>query len=295
MTNTNTINGLFHVPDESSFLKKLILTYPTVYNPDVLAAFKALQGLHPSLELIHKDNYFSLLLPTQSPGLSLEAMLITTEDSGEKLFSIYHRLHFDEEMYPQGPLVIEADVFLRLSAVMVNVPMKNRLDGLTSLLNYQVQEALNIEITMLSLADSDTRIVEENVLPFINNALGRYMLANQLDDSEYIRPVNSDDLSHLVASYCDLPLVNVNAGIEKLIDYNADVIESENLFLQRYGSSTLCLMLLLMEKTTSSAMLEKGSFKTVKEFLLDNSKIYRLRDLTGSGEALGSFEQLRQG
>lgn len=294
MQNTNTINGLFHIPDEGSFLKKLILSYPTVYNPDVVLAFKALQEMHPSLELVHKDHYFSLRLPTQSPGLSLEAMLITTEDKDDKLFSIYHRLHFDEEMYPQGPLVIEADAFLRLSAVMVNVPLKNRLDGLTSLLNYQVQEALNIEITMLSLADSDTAIVEDNVLPFINNAIGRYMLASQLDDTEYIRPMSSDDLSRLVSGYCDIPLINVGTGVEKLVDFSLDIIKSEDVFIPQYASSTLCLMLLLIEKKTSSAMLEKGSFKTVKEFLLDNREIYRLRDITGNGEMLGNFEQLRQ-
>lgn len=294
ITNTNTINGLFHIPDEGSFLKKLILSYPSVYNPDIVLAFKALQEIHPKIELIHKDHYFSLSLPTQSPGLSLEAMLITTEDQGEKLFSIYHRLHFDEKMYPQGPLVIEADAFLRLSAVLVNAPIKNRLDGLTSLLNYQVQEALNIEITMLSLADSDTSIVEENILPFINNAIGRYMLASQLDDGEYVRPISSDDLSRLVAGYCDIPLVNVITGIEKLVDFSSDIIKSEDVFIPQYASSTLCLMLLLIEKKTSSAMLEKGSFKTIKEFLLDNSEIYSLRDITANGEMLGSFEQLRE-
>lgn len=294
MQNTNTINGLFHIPDEGSFLKKLILGYPTVYNPDVILAFKALQEVYPDLKLIHKDHYFSLRLPTESPGLSLEAMLITTEDKGEKLFSIYHRLHFDEEIYPQGPLVIEADAFLRLSAVIVNVPLKNRLDGLTSLLNYQIQEALDIEITMLSLADSDTQIVEDNVLPFVSNAIGRHMLANQLDDTAYVRPVNSDDLSRLVSGYCDIPLVNAKIGVENLVDFSDDITRSEDLFIPNFASSTLCLMLLLIEKKTSSAMLETGSFKTIKEFLLDNKEIYRLRDISGDGEILGNFEQLRQ-
>lgn len=292
MKNTNTINGLFHIPDEGSFLKKLILSYPSVYNPDIIPAFKAIQEIHPNLELIHKDNYFSLLLPTQSPGLQLEAMLITTEDKGEKLFSIYHRLHFDKEMFPHGPQVIEADVFLRLSAVLVNAPLSNKVDAIASLLNYQVQEALNIEITMLSLADSDTQIVEDNVLPFINNAIGRYMLASQLDDSEYIRPMSADDLSRLVSGYCDIPLVNVGIGIEKLVDFKEDVIKSEDIFIPNFASSTLCLMLLLIEKKTSSAMLEKGSFKTVKEFLLDKKEIFKLKDITAEGEMLGNFQQL---
>ncbi|PHR57328.1 MAG: hypothetical protein COA44_06410 [Arcobacter sp.] len=292
MQNTNTINGLFHIPDEGSFLKKLILTYPSVYNPDIVLAFKALKEIHPSLELIHKDKYFSLLLPTQSEGLQLEAMLISTEDKGEKLFSIYHRLHFDEQMYPQGPRVIEADAFLRLSAVLVNVPLSNKLDALASVLNYQVQEALNIEITMLSLADSNTQIVEDNILPFINNAVARAMLASQLDDGEYIRPMTKDDLSRLVSGYCDLPLVNVATGIDNLADFMDDIIKSENAFVPNFASSTLCLMLLLIEKKTSSAMLDTGNFKTIKEFLIDNKEIYKLRDITGEGEMLGNFEQL---
>lgn len=294
MQNTNTINGLFHIPDEGSFLKKLILSYPAVYNPDIIVAFKALQERYPSLELIHKDKYFSLLLPTESPGLQLEAMLITTEDKGQKLFSIYHRLHFDEQMYPQGPRIIEADVFLRLSAVIVNVPFENRLDGLASLLNYQVQEALNIEITMLTLADGDTKIAEENILPFVNNAIGRYMLASQLDDLDYIRPMDSDALSRLISGYCDIPLVNAGTGVERLEDLTMDILKSEDIFIPQYASSTLCLMLLLIEKKTSSAMLENGTFKTIKDFLLDKREIYKLRDITGEGEMLGNFQQLSE-
>lgn len=294
MQNTNTINGLFHIPDEGSFLKKLILSYPAVYNPDIIVAFKALQERYPALELIHKEKYFSLLLPTESPGLQLEAMLITTEDKGQKLFSIYHRLHFDEQMYPQGPRVIEADVFLRLSAVIVNVPFENRLDGLASLLNYQVQEALNIEITMLTLADGDTQIAEDNILPFVNNAIGRYMLASQLDDLDYIRPMESDALSRLISGYCDIPLLNAGTGVEKLEDFRMDILKSEDIFIPQYASSTLCLMLLLIEKKTSSAMLENGSFKTIKDFLLEQKEIYKLRDITGEGEMLGNFQQLSE-
>ena len=292
MKNTNTINGLFHIPDEGSFLKKLILNNPTVYNPDIIVAFKALQEIYPELKLIHKEHYFSLQLPTESPGLSLEAMLITTKDDEQKLFSIYHRLHFDEEMYPDGPRVIEADVFLRLSAVILNVPLDNRSDGLASLLNYQVQEALNIEITMLSLADGDTSIVENNIEPFINNAIGRYMLASTLDDLDYIPPMHVDDLSHLIAGYCDIPLESALIGIEKLVDFSTYVRQSEDIFIPQFGSSTLAMMLLLLEKKTSSAMLEDGSFKTVKDFLLENKKIYKLKDVTGEGELLGNFEQL---
>ena len=97
MQNTNIINGLFAIPDEGSFLKKLILNNPTTYNPDIITSFKALQELHPHLELVHKEKYFSLLLPTQSEGLQLEAMLITTKGETQDLFSVYHRLHFDED------------------------------------------------------------------------------------------------------------------------------------------------------------------------------------------------------
>lgn len=292
MQNTNTINGLFHIPDEGSFLKKLILNNPTTYNPDIVVAFKALQEIYPELKLIHKEHYFSLQLPTQSPGLSLEAMLITTKDDEQILFSIYHRLHFDEEMYPQGPRVIEADAFLMLSAVMVNIPLENRIDGLASLLNYQVQEALNIEITMLSLADGDTSIAENNILPFIDNAIGRYMLASTLDDLDYIHPIDIDDLSRLVSDYCDIPFESAIAGIKKLEEFGIDVLHSEDMFISSFASSTLAMMLLLMEKKTSSAMLDNGSFKTIKDFLVAQKEIYKLKDVTGQGELLGNFEQL---
>jgi hypothetical protein len=292
MQNTNTINGLFHIPDEGSFIKKLILTHPTVYNPNILSAFKMLQEIYPDLKMVHKENYFSLLLPTHSHGLSLEAMLITTEDERQKLFSIYHRLHFDEQIYPQGPSIIEADAFLHLSTVLVNIPLQNRIDALASLLNYQVQEALNIEITMLTLADGNTQIAEENIVPFINNTIGRHMLANTLDDLDYIRPLEKDDLSRLIAGYCDLPLASALRGIERLKDFTTDVIRSEDLFIPNFASSTICLMFLLLEKKTSSVMLEEGNFKTIKEFLLDKKDIYRLRDIRGTGELLGNFQQL---
>jgi hypothetical protein len=197
-------------------------------------------------------------------------------------------------MYPQGPRVIEADAFLRLSAVLVNVPVENRLDGLASLLNYQVQEALNIEITMLTLADGDTQVAEENILPFVNNAIGRYMLASQLDDIDYIRPMDSDTLSRLISGYCDIPLVNAAAGVERLEDFTMDIVKSEDIFIPQYASSTLCLMLLLIEKKTSSAMLENGTFKTIKDFLIDKRELYRLKDITGEGEMLGNFQQLSE-
>ncbi len=294
MNNTNTINGLFHIPDEGSFLKKLILSHPTVYNPDIVVAFKVLHAVYPELRLVHQEHYFSLLLPSESEGLTLEAMLITTQDEGEKLLSIYHRLHFDEQMYPQGPRVIEADAFLRLSAVLVNAPVSGRIDGLASLLNYQVQEALNIEITMLSLADGNTQIAQENITPFVNNAIGRYMLASTLDDLEYIRPMNSEDLSRLVSRYCDIPLVSAATGVEKLEDIALDISRSEDVFIPNFASSTICLMFLLIEKKTSSAMLEKGSFKTIKEFFLDKHELYKLRDISGAGEMLGNFQQLSE-
>ena len=294
MNKTNTINGLFHIPDEGSFLKKLILSHPSVYNPDIVLAFKVLNEACPELRLVHKEHYFALLLPSESEGVTLEAMLITTQNGDEKLLSIYHRLHFDEELYPQGPRLIEADAFLQLSAVLVNVPIKGRVEALTSLLNYQVKEALSIEISMLSLADGNTQIAEENIVPFINNAIGRYMLASRLDGLDYIRPMNSEDLSRLVSRYCDIPLLSAAAGVEKLEDFALDVRRSEDVFIPNFASSTICLMFLLIEKKTSSAMLEKGSFKTVKEFLLDKHALYNLHDISGTAEILGNFQQLRE-
>ncbi|WP_345974174.1 hypothetical protein [Sulfurimonas sp. HSL3-7] len=288
---TNIINGLFQIPDEGSFIKKLILSRPTVFNPDVVLAFKVLQENYPSLELIQKAHYFALLLPTVSPGVTLEAMLITTEEEGERYFSLYHRLHFDQTMYP-GMNIIESDAFLRMAAVVTNVPINDRIEGLASLLNYQIKEALNIEITMLSLADANPQVVEENVLPYVMNTIARYMLAAKLDDTDYIRPMSRDELSSLIARWCDLPLLVTATGVEKLEAWEEDVIKSENAFIPEFASSTTCLMFLYLEQKTSSALLDKGGFKLVKEFLLDKANLYHLKTITGAGETLGNFRQL---
>lgn len=84
------------------------------------------------------------------------------------------------------------------------------------------------------------------------------MLACRLYDIDYIRPMSADDLSRLVAGYCDIPLVNVVAGVEKLEDFSSDIIKSENAFVAEFASSTITLMLLLIEKKTSSSLLENG-------------------------------------
>ena len=289
--NTNIINGLFMIPDEGSFLKKLILARPTMYNPDVLLAFKVLQEAHPTLEMIQKEQYFALLLPTQSPGLILEAMLITTQEEGEHFFSIYHRLHFDQTMYP-GMSIIEADAFLRMAAVVTNVPINNRIEGLASLLNYQVQEALNIEITMLTLADANPKVVEENVLPYVMNAISRFMLATTLDDTPYQSPMGANELSALIARWCDLPLLTAATGVDRLENYSDDIIKVEDAFIAEFASSTTCLMFLYLEQKTSSALLEEGGFKALKAFLLDKAALYHLKTVVGTGDTLGNFKQL---
>ncbi len=288
---TNTINGLFHIPDEGSFLKKLILSRPTLFNPDVVLAFKVLQEAYPELELIQKEHYFALALPTVSPGVLLEAMLITTEEDGMRYFSIYHRLHFDQTIYP-GVRIIESDAFLRMAAVVTNVPINDRIEGLASLLNYQIREALNIEITMLTLADANPKVVEENILPYVMNAVGRYMLAAKLDDTDYIRPMSADELSSLIARWCDLPLIVTATGVDRLENWLDDVIRSEDAFIAEYASSTTCLMFLYLEQKTSSALLDRGGFKMVKEFLIDKGELYNLKTVTGTGETLGNFRQL---
>lgn len=289
--NTNIINGLFMIPDEGSFLKKLILSRPTVFNPDVLLAFKLLQESNPELQLIQKEHYFALILPTLSPGVLLEAMLITTEEDGERFFSIYHRLHFDQSMY-QGMQIIEADAFLRMAAVVTNVPVNDRIEGLASLLNYQAKEALNIEITMLTLADANPKVVEENILPYVMNAVSRFMLATTLDDADYIRPMHPDELSALIARWCDLPLLVSAIGVGKLENYQEDIIKTENAFIAEFASSTTCLMFLYLEQKTANALLEKGGFKLVKEFLLDKAELYKLKTIVGTGDTLGNFKQL---
>ncbi len=289
--NTNIINGLFMIPDEGSFLKKLILARPTIFNPDILLAFKILQEAHPSLEMIQKEHYFALILPTESPGVTLEAMLITTEEDGIRYFSIYHRLHFDKNMYP-GMSIIEADAFLRMAAVITNVPINDRIEGLASLLNYQLQEALNIEITMLTLADANPKVVEENVLPYVMNAITRFMLATTLDGAEYHAPMGANELSALIARWCDLPLLTAATGVDRLENYSEDIIKVENSFISEFASSTTCLMFLYIEQKTANALLEKGGFKTLKAFLLDNANLYALKTVTGTADTLGNFKQL---
>jgi hypothetical protein len=192
-----------------------------------------MQEINPELQLIQKYNYFALLLQTVSPGLTLEAMLITTEEDDERFFSIYHRLHFDQAIYP-GMQIIEADVFLRMAAVITNAPINDRIEGLASLLNYQVKEALNIEITMLTLADANPKVVEENVLPYVMNAVSRFMLATTLDDADYIRPMHADELSALIARWCDLPLLVSATGVNRLENYEDDIIKTENSFIAEY-------------------------------------------------------------
>jgi len=289
--NTNIINGLFMIPDEGSFLKKLILAHPTVFNPDVLLAFKILQEAHPTLEMVQKEHYFALLLPTQSPGVTLEAMLITTEEDGQRYFSIYHRLHFDKTMYP-GMSIIEADAFLRMAAVITNVPVNDRIEGLSSLLNYQVNEALNIEITMLTLADANPKVVEENILPYVMNAISRFMLASTLDDIDYVSPMGTNELSALIARWCDLPLITAALGVDRLSDYSDDIIKVEDAFVSEFASATTALMFLYLEQKTANALLDEGGFKAVKEFLRDNAGLYGLKSVLGTGDTLGNFKQL---
>ncbi len=289
--NTNIINGLFMIPDEGSFLKKLILARPTIFNPDVLLAFKVLQEAYPSLEIIQKEHYFALILPTTSPGLTLEAMLITTEEDGLRYFSIYHRLHFDQNIYP-GMNIIEADAFLRMAAVVTNVPINDRIEGLASLLNYQIKEALNIEITMLTLADANPKVVEENILPYVMNAISRFMLANTLDDAQYVSPMGANELSALIARWCDLPLLTAATGVDKLENYSDDIIKVEQAFIPQFASSTTCLMFLYLEQKTANALMDEGGFAKVKEFLVDKAALYKLESVVGTGDTLGTFQQL---
>jgi len=289
--NTNIINGLFMIPDEGSFLKKLILARPTLFNPDILLAFKVLQEAHPALEMVQKEHYFALLLPTQSPGVTLEAMLITTEEDGQRYFSIYHRLHFDQKIYP-GMQIIESDAFLRMAAVVTNVPINDHIEGLANLLNYQVKEALNIEITMLTLADANPKVVEENILPYVMNAVSRFMLASTLDDIDYVSPMGANELSSLIARWCDLPLITAALGVDRLTDYSRDIIKVEEAFVSEFASATTCLMFLYIEHKTANALIDEGGFKAVKQFLLDNAEIYGLKTVAGTGDTLGNFKQL---
>lgn len=286
----NSINGLFHIPDEGSFLKKLILANKTAYNKDVKTAFKYLSQEHKNIELIEEEHYASLMLPTVSPGVKLEAMFITTFKEGEKLLSIYHRLHFDEKVYGKQSL-IEADAFLRMSAVLINAPVDDRLEGIAYVMNYQIQEALNIEVTMLTLSDSDDTIAKENILPFVMNAIGRYMLACSLDDSEYTLPMTSDDLARMVADYCDVPLLAALEGVGALENWKEDVKKSELAFISEYASSTSCMMFLYIDNEKLDQFLDKG-FEVIKSFLLDAKKVLGLQAVVGDAQTLSQFQQI---
>ena len=293
MIATNTINNLFHIPDEGSFLKKLILGRETSYNSDIPKVYELLKQHYANIDLIQNQNYFSLILPTESHGVTLEAMLITTKEEDKRYFSLYHRIHFDPKVYGEMNSVIEADAFLRLAAVVVNIPIDGHIEGLASLLNYQIQEALNIEITMLSLADADDNVARENIVPFVMNAVGRSMLAARLDDVAYQTPTSTEALGRMIANYCDIPLVVALDGIEKLENWQEDVDKSEDAFIAEYASSTSALMFLLLEKRTSTALLEKGTFKTIKEFIIDKGHLYELEDVKGLGDSLGRFVPLQ--
>lgn len=296
-SNANTINGLFHIPDESSFLKKLILSNEAIYNPHIVTVFKALQQKYPSIELIHKDNYFALMLPSESQGVQLEAMLITTQNSeGEELFSVYHRLHFDPKYFPIA--LIEADAFVRPSAILVNAPLKsargeNGVDGIASLLNYQINEALNIEITMLTLADGNLEVVENYIDAYVMNTIARYMLATTLDGIDYMGPLSANDLATLIARYADVPLLNAAMGVEKLKHFKKDIKKSEDAFVAEFASATPALMFMYLESSTSDALLSEGGFSALKKFFLEKAEIYGFKNLKGHGEILGNFEQLQ--
>lgn len=288
------IGGLFQIADEGSLLKKLILTNKRVFDPDIPVVFGFLKKRHPGIELVHQEHYFSLMLPCTSPGLELEAMLITTEIEGKRHLSIYHRLHFDQEMYPKTR-IIESDAFLRLAAVVINVPVEENIEGLAQLLDYQIREALNIEITMLTLADGNYQVSENDILPSVMNAVGRQMLACRLDDVPYASVENSDALSSLIAQWCDMPLIVSATGVEKLSAWEDDVKKSEDAFIAEYASSTVCLMYLYVEHNIYSTILEKGGFALMKEYLLENADSLGLKKVVGTAATLGKFDQISAG
>jgi len=296
-SNANGIHGLFHIPDEMSYIKKLILSNSTVYNPEIIVAFKIVQEKYDNVKLVHKDNYFALLLPTESQGVQLEAMLITTVDEeGNKLFSIYHRLHFDPKYFPIA--LIESDAFLALANIVVNVPLssargKSGVEGITALLNYQINEALNIEITMLTLADANVQMLHDYVETYIYNSVYRYMLASHLDNLEYHLDFKRDEVAALIAKYCDVALLDVAIGLEKIDNLEEILIRCEDTFLAEFASGVVGMMFLYLEAKTSEALLDEGGFASVKNFFQKNSAFYALQSLDGMGERLGTFTQLQ--
>lgn len=286
------IESLFFIPDESSFIKKLILSQPRTFNEKMAKVYELLQEVYPGINLIQKDAYFSLVLPTESEGIMLEAMIITTEFNDKEYMSIYHRIIFDHELYEIANPYIESDAFLRYNNIITNFPLPEDANAIASLLNYQLQEALSLEISILTLADSTPSLVTDNILPYLANALISYMIASRLDGLEYEIPRDLDTLSKLVARYGDLAIINVIHGLEKLENLEAELQRIEDSFIPEYASSTSALMLIALKPETAGALLDDGGFAKVKEFLLENEELYGLQNITGTGENLVKFSQL---
>jgi len=51
-------------------------------------------------------------------------------------------------------------------------------------------------------------------------------------------------------------------------------------------------MFLYLEQKTSSALLDKGGFKLIKQFMLDQPELFNLKSVKGTGDTLGKFTQL---
>ncbi len=288
------IESLFFIPDENSYIKKLILSQPRTFNEKMSKVYELLQEVYPGINLLQKDAYFSLVLPTESEGIMLEAMIITTEYNKKEYMSIYHRIIFDRELYEIENPYIESDAFLRYQNTITNFPVPEDTNSIASLLNYQLQEALSLEISILTLADSTPSLIEDNILPYMANALISYMIASKLDALEYIIPRDMDELSKLIARYADLAIINVINGLEKLENLESELQRIEDSFIPQYASSTSALMLIALKPETASALLDDGGFAKVKEFLSDNEEIYDLQNITGVGEKLIKFSQLAE-
>lgn len=288
---TNMINGLFAIPDEASFLKKLILSRPTTENGRIPIVVDFLKQNHPDIELVKKDHYYALMLPTHSAGVRLEAMLITTLEGTKEYFSIYHRLHFEEGIFNEKSHLIEADAFLRMGSVIVNAPVSSDLEKLAYLLNYQIEQAPTIEVTMLMLSDAKLKLDAQTIVPHIMNATARLMLASSLDGMAYERPQTLDDMGRLVSVYSDIPLVEVLESLESLDDWQEDLRRSEEAFVAEYAASTSCLMFYLLDAERSEPLLDQG-FAVLKQYLIDNAAQFNLLSTFGAGSTLGQFQQV---
>ncbi|MDH5465627.1 MAG: hypothetical protein OEW60_08325 [Thiovulaceae bacterium] len=279
----------FLIPDEHSFLKKLILTRPLILHKDIEVVFSYLSKRFDGIELVENTSHFSLYVPTLSQGVRLEYMFLTSLDEGKKYLSVYPRLFMQSQEGQEQ--VFESDAFIRPSALVINAPIDDRLEGLAYLMQYLIKDAPNVEVMMLTLADGVFDFKQKSIVPFVQNCVARKMLLASLEDVPYERAQTQEDLARDITMFCDIPIIAALEGVETLIDYENDIVQSERVFMPQYASSITTMMHLFIAQDTLDALLDKG-FESIAEHLIKDEKLLNLQKCQGLKEQLKPFEQI---